>query len=79
MQCHPDTVAYYSKKDDPIAPFETVKMHLLESALTQPKWDYTTDKGLADITLAIAKSDRLERDEIIIIAENWIRDRLKKI
>lgn len=39
-RCHPDTVKYYSKTGDPIAPFETVKPGLLESALAQPRWDY---------------------------------------
>ena len=37
---HPDTVAYFSKKDDPIAPFNSVKINLLESALNQCRWDY---------------------------------------
>lgn len=127
MQCHPDTVAYYSKKDDPIAPFATVKMDLLKSALAQPQWDYyptienkaaiqhysmiknhafengnkriavvslvtflyindyefdptlTTDEDLANMTLEIAKSDRSERERVLVTAEKWIKDRIHTI
>lgn len=123
-KCHPDTVKYYNKKHDPIAPFETADLGLLESALAQPKWDYhktierkaaiqhysmvknhpfengnkriavvalitflyindyefnpdtTTDGELANMTLEIAKSDRLDRDSILASTEQWIRERI---
>jgi len=35
-ECHPATVKYFDKKHDPIAPFNTARLELLDSALNQP-------------------------------------------
>lgn len=61
-ECHPDTVKYFTRTDDPIAPFETADMGLLDSALQQPKWDYypTLEKKAAVLLYGLIKNHAFE-------------------
>lgn len=59
---HPDTVEYFTKKDDPIAPFSRVNMDMLESALAQCKWHYypTIEKKSAILLYGMIKNHPFE-------------------
>ena len=85
--CHKLAVAVFDTHEDPIAKFKEHDAEKLDAALSLPKhdsgyptlndkWLTVSNSALYEKTLYVAKSDRTEKDEILVEIKEWIKKNL---